>query len=104
LIGGSLITDPERRREVLERLAAPGREVIELSEAQIAGFAGNAIELTGTAGPILALSQTAYDVLTPEQRERIARLAKLVPLSIPTIEMAGGSVRCTIAGVHLARR
>jgi len=25
-------------------------------------------------------------------------------LSIPTIEMAGGSVRCMLAGVHLARR
>lgn len=104
LIGDRLITDPDRRREVLERLAAPGREVIELSEAQIAGFAGNAIELTGSEGPLLAVSQTAYDVLTPEQRDRIARHAKLVPLSIPTIEMAGGSVRCTIAGVHLARR
>lgn len=25
-------------------------------------------------------------------------------ISIPTIETAGGSVRCTMAGIHLARR
>ncbi len=104
LIGTGLITNPERRAEVLDRLRAAGRDVIELSEAQIAGFAGNAIELTGKNGPLLALSQTAFDILTPEQRARIETHAELVPLSIDTIEMAGGSVRCTIAGIHLARR
>jgi hypothetical protein len=28
----------------------------------------------------------------------------LLPIDIPTIERAGGSVRCTIAGVHLSPR
>ncbi|WP_221622902.1 arginine deiminase-related protein, partial [Burkholderia sp. Bp9017] len=26
------------------------------------------------------------------------------PLDVPTIELAGGSVRCMLAGIHLARR
>jgi hypothetical protein len=30
--------------------------------------------------------------------------ARLLPLAVPTIEMAGGSVRCMLAGIHLARR
>ncbi len=30
--------------------------------------------------------------------------ATLLPLPIPTIERAGGSVRCMIAGVHLTPR
>ena len=34
----------------------------------------------------------------------IEKSAKLVPLAIPTMKMAGGPVRCTIAGVHPARR
>lgn len=104
LIGAGMINDPTRRNEVVARLSEGGRDVIELSEAQIAGFAGNAIELMGWDGPILALSQAAYDVLTHEQRGRIEAHAILVPLEISTIEMAGGSVRCTIAGIHLASR
>ncbi|KIC29725.1 citrulline utilization hydrolase CtlX [Leisingera sp. ANG-S5] len=104
LTGTGMITDPARRAEIVARLGETGRDVIELSEAQIAGFAGNAIELMGWDGPVLALSQAAYDALTPEQRHRIEAHAILVPLQIPTIEMAGGSVRCTIAGIHLASR
>jgi hypothetical protein len=28
----------------------------------------------------------------------------LLSISIPTIELAGGSVRCMLAGIHLAAR
>lgn len=76
-------------------------EVINLSNEQIAHFCGNAIELQGENGRILALSQTAFNALTTEQKAAIQKTAKLVPLPIPTIESAGGSVRCMIAGIHL---
>jgi len=75
-----------------------------LSADQIANFAGNAIELSGRDGRILALSQRAFDSLTAEQKAVISRSARLVPLEVPTVEMAGGSVRCMIAGIHLAPR
>jgi len=42
--------------------------------------------------------------LTPAQRAVIERSARIVPLAVPTIEQAGGSVRCMIAGIHLASR
>jgi hypothetical protein len=104
LLGADMITDNARREEVITRLQDSGRDVIALTEAQIAQFAGNAIELQGRDGRLLALSQTAYDALDPSQIALIAQSATLIPLSIPTIEMAGGSVRCTIAGIHLAPR
>ena len=104
LIGLGMITDPARRAEVRQRLELSGRDVIDLTDAQIAGFAGNAIELQGDTGRILALSSTALDALTNDQKARIEASATLVPLDIPTIEMAGGSVRCTIAGIHLSPR
>lgn len=31
-------------------------------------------------------------------------LSRIVPLEVPTIELAGGSVRCMLAGIHLTRR
>ncbi|MCB1384625.1 MAG: amidinotransferase [Nitratireductor sp.] len=104
LIGTCMIPDAARAGEIATRLSESGKEVIDLSIEQIERFAGNAIELQGRDGRLLALSQTAFDSLTPDQRAKIGESTKLIPLNIPTIEMAGGSVRCMIAGNHLAER
>ncbi len=104
LIGLDLIVDPARREMVRERLEEDGREVIDLTPVQISEFAGNAIELRGREGRVLALSSRALASLSGEQQARIERFAKVLPLDVPTIETAGGSVRCMIAGVHLSPR
>lgn len=104
LVGLEMITDPERRLVIRERLEETGRDVIDMTAAQIGAFAGNAIELTGTEGRILVLSQTAMSSLTAPQIATIEKSAKLVPISVPTIEHAGGSARCMIAGIHLTPR
>jgi len=98
------INDPARRDEVAERLVDSGRTVIDLDFDQVAEFAGNAIELTGADGRLLVLSARAAAALRPPQREVIEASARLLPLTIPTIELAGGSARCMIAGVHLTPR
>jgi hypothetical protein len=104
LIGDQMIADEARRREVIDRLAADDRPVISLSHEQIANFAGNAIELQTKQGRILALSRRAEASLTADQREIIERSVRIVALDIPTIELAGGSVRCMLAGIHLDQR
>ncbi|KVG30200.1 citrulline utilization hydrolase CtlX [Burkholderia ubonensis] len=104
LIGLDLISDPNRRDEIRRRLAETGRAVVALEPSQIANFAGNALELSGRDARVLALSRRAFDCLTPRQRRLIERSAQLLPLDVPTIELAGGSVRCMLAGIHLARR
>ena len=102
--GFHLISDPARRQAVRERLAESGRTLVELSAQQIGDFAGNALELTGAQGRVLAMSARAAASLTAEQKAVIERSAALLPLAVPTIELAGGSVRCMLAGIHLARR
>ena len=104
LICLDMIVDADRRSEIVKRFEESGRTVIALSHAQIADFAGNAIELQGTQGRVLALSQRAMDALCPEQRSELEKSTAMIPLNIPTIELAGGSVRCTLAGVHLLPR
>ncbi|MEO1161070.1 MAG: arginine deiminase-related protein, partial [Pseudomonadota bacterium] len=99
-----MIVDSQRRAEVVRRLEESGRDVIALSHEQIAGFAGNALELKGHNGLVLALSARAEQSLTADQQTRIRQSAALLPISIPTIELAGGSVRCMLAGVHLSQR
>ena len=105
LICLDMIVNKERREEIRRRLLESGRKVIDLSYEQIDNFAGNALELTSETGKtLLALSQRAYQALTDEQIQSIEAHAQIIPIAIPTIELAGGSVRCMLAGIHLKRR
>jgi hypothetical protein len=101
LVGLQTIPVQSEREGLQNLLEAHGKEVIELTPAQIAEFAGNAIELHNDREKLLVLSARAAAALTPAQRQRIEQYAKLVPLSLPTIELAGGSARCMIATLHL---
>ncbi|WP_105169947.1 citrulline utilization hydrolase CtlX [Pseudoalteromonas sp. T1lg23B] len=93
-----------QRTDLEKRFAQQNKPVIALTQAQIAQFCGNALELQGRDGRLLALSQTAFDALTDAQKEVIERSAKLMPMAIPTLEAAGGSIRCMLGGVHLQKR
>ncbi|MFC3073635.1 citrulline utilization hydrolase CtlX [Shinella pollutisoli] len=104
MIGADMMTDPRRRDEVIARLERSGRSIVRLTNRQIESFAGNALELQGRQGRVLALSVTALAALDADQRAAIEETAAIVPLDIPTVERAGGSVRCTLAGIHLTPR
>lgn len=101
VVGSGMIRDDAQRRAVLDRLRESGREVVEISEEQVAGFLGNCLEVAGAEGPSLMMSATAAAQLTAAQRRRLERWCRIVPAAVPTIEAAGGSVRCMLAGVHL---
>ena len=104
-----MIADEQRREQVRERLSVNGRRVVEITEEQVRYFAGNAVELCGRTPEgrrryLMAMSATARASLRPDQVEAIEESCEIVAVDIPTIELAGGSVRCMIAGVHLDRR
>jgi hypothetical protein len=101
LVGLDLIADPGQRETIRRRLEASGKKVIELDRDQVSNFAGNAIELHNEKGKLFVLSARAASVLSDEQRAIIERHAQLLQLSLPTIELAGGSARCMIATIHL---
>ena len=109
MIALEMIPDVQRREQVRERLSVNGRRVVELTEQQIREFAGNAVELCGRTPEgrrryIMAMSARAHRSLRPDQVAAIEESCEIVSVDIPTIELAGGSVRCMIAGVHLDRR
>ena len=104
MIGADMMTDSRRRHEVITRLERSGRSIVRLTNEQISHFAGNALELQGREGRVLALSMTALAALDANQRAMIEESVVIVPLDIPTVERAGGSVRCTLAGIHLTPR
>lgn len=104
MAGFDMITNPERRAEIIQRFESSGKRIISLTEQQISAFCGNALELQGTCGRILALSCSAYAALTQKQIAVLEQSVKLVPLDVSAIELAGGSVRCMLAGIHLSKR
>ena len=109
MIALEMIPDELRRAQVRERLSVNGRTVVEITENQVREFAGNAVELCGRTPEgrrryVMAMSARARRSLRPDQVAAIEESCEIVAVDIPTIELAGGSVRCMIAGVHLDRR
>ena len=104
LVGLDLIENPTQRDALRARLESTGKTVVPLDRSQVANFAGNALELHNEQGKLLTLSTRAAQHLTAVQRATIEQFARLVPLSLPTIELAGGSARCMMATIHLPSR
>jgi len=105
LVGLKLIQNKTERQKVRARLEQSAKDIVELSPDQIRNFAGNAIELHDAHGEkLLVLSDRGMRALTEEQRARLNRYVRLVPLELPTIELGGGSARCMIATIHLSPR
>ncbi|ATG52875.1 amidinotransferase [Brachybacterium vulturis] len=104
LVGAEMIRDAGLRGQVLDSLRGSGREVVELAEDQVHGFLGNCLEVQGREGRLLVMSARAAGQLTPGQRRRIERSCRILAAPVPTIEAAGGSVRCMLAGIHLPPR
>lgn len=98
---------PDDRATLIEDIEASGRTIVELTFAQLRRFGCNLLELrNGKGQPVIALSSKAKSNLRPDQLRRLEELGgELVDSDIPTTEaVAGGSVRCMIAEVHLPRQ
>lgn len=97
---------PEDRKTVLGRLAASGREIIEIGHGGIEHFAANALELASWDE---ALGDCSLWVMSATARSAFdagafARLTggtdTVLAVEIPTIEqLGGGGVRCMLAEV-----
>jgi hypothetical protein len=107
VVGAAAISERDRAR-VRARLAASGREVIEIGHDGIAGFAGNILELRAPGnGPndrrVLAMSEQARTALGAAAFARLgACVDAVVCAPVPTIEkVGGGGVRCMLAEVFV---
>jgi hypothetical protein len=97
------ITDETERTSVVAALKESGRDVIEISYAQLENFCGNLLEVRNRHGEhFIILSRHAYDHFNPQQREELSQNGTLIPVAIPTIEaIGGGSARCMLAEIFL---
>jgi hypothetical protein len=99
------IDDKSERKNVLSHLKETGKTVIEITENQVNNFAGNMLELRGDNNiAYLVMSQSAFDILSPQQIETLELHATIITSSLDTIEACGGgSARCMMAEVFLPR-
>ena len=99
------IPDQQQRQMVLHRLEQTGHSIVQLTFDQMDSFAGNMLELRDANGDnVIAMSQQAFDVLTPDQVRTLTSTSRIVSSPINNIESsAGGSVRCMLAEIHLPR-
>ena len=97
------IADDTEKEAVKEALQQSGKEVIEISFAQMNAFAGNMLQLQSkSAESLLVMSRRAFSSLTKTQIETLERYCKLVHSPLNTIETnGGGSARCMMAEVFL---
>ncbi len=97
------IDDNRERETVKASLKASGRKIIEITEAQVAQFAGNALEVLSKSGERLCVMSTrAFNALRIDQKDAISKHARIVHTPLDTIETyGGGSARCMMAEVFL---
>lgn len=96
------IDDKSQRKNVTEHLKKSGKEIIAISEEQMAQFAGNILQVQGANSSYIVMSQAAYNAFTPEQRQRLEAHAPILFSDLQTIETCGGgSARCMLAEIFL---
>jgi hypothetical protein len=87
------------RDAVISSFKTSGHEIIPLTINQVNNFAGNVLELDNGHEKLLVMSSTGYKTLEAGQVEAIQKYAKILTCDIPTIELAGGSIRCMLAEI-----
>lgn len=101
----SSIDDKKERKNVIGHLKEDGKDIIDITEAQVNSFAGNMLQVKGGNDErYLVMSQAAYDSLTVSQIERLKKHTNILSSSLDVIEACGGgSARCMMAEVFLPK-
>ncbi len=94
------IDDKKQRKHLAKVLQKSGKEIINISEAQVAKFAGNMLQVQGKDKKYIVMSETAYESLSQAQITLLEKHGDILKSDVKTIEEnGGGSVRCMLAEI-----
>jgi hypothetical protein len=101
----SCIDDKKERRNLINHLKEDGKEIIDITEAQVNNFAGNMLSVYGDNNKeYIVMSESAYICLTKNQIAILEKHATILYSNVDTIEACGGgSARCMMAEVFLPK-
>ncbi|GAB4137110.1 MAG: arginine deiminase-related protein [Bacteroidia bacterium] len=93
-----LIID-EDRHAVIRMLEVSGKAILRITKEQVKAFAGNLLFVKNQMNEnCVLISTTAIQALNQEQLKKLEAIAKIIPVTIPVIETAGGGgIRCMAA-------
>ncbi len=97
------VVKPEERAALVKQFENTGKEIVEISFAQMNRFAGNMLQVRNNADQtFLVMSAQAYQSLNKTQIAQIERHTQILYADIGTIEkFGGGSARCMMAEIFL---
>lgn len=97
------IDDSKERKNVIQHLKESGKEILSITESQVAQFAGNMLQVEGFNNQaLMVMSESAYKSLTAQQINQIEKHCEIIYSDVHLIETCGGgSVRCMMAEVFL---
>ena len=99
------IDDKSERKTLLQHLKEDGKELLLISEAQAASFAGNLLQVENAFGQqYTVMSETAFQSLRSEQIAMLEKHTQIISTPLPAIEnFAVGSVGSMLAEVFLPK-
>jgi hypothetical protein len=97
------IDDKKERKNVIQHLRSDKKEIISITEKQVAHFAGNMLQVIGRDEErFLIMSSSAFHSLTTKQIKNIENHCKIVHSPLTTIETCGGG-SCMMAEIFLKK-
>ncbi len=99
------IDDKNERKDVIDHIKKDGRDIIEITEAQMHHFAGNMLQVLGADNKrFMVMSSAAFHSLSQDQMQAINEHCEIIHSPLDTIETCGGgSARCMMAEVFLPK-
>jgi hypothetical protein len=99
------IDDSKERKNVIQHLRESGKEIISITEKQVAQFAGNMLQVKGENNQsFLVMSEKAFQSLSQQQKNQLEKHGEIIYSDVNTIETCGGgSVRCMMTEVFLPK-
>ncbi len=100
------IQNKAEREKVVNKFAATGKTIVEISLDQMNRFAGNMLAIhNDKQESLLVMSEQAYKALRIDQVAAIEQYARIIHVPIYTIETnGGGSARCMMAEIFLPKK
>ena len=101
LISLQSIDNKKHRTQVAKVLQDSGKEIINITEEQVANFAGNILQVKGAKDKnYIVMSKTAHESMREAQISLLEKHGEIIISDVKTIEQnGGGSVRCMLAEV-----
>lgn len=103
----SSIDNIDEKNILIESFKKTNKEIIEITEEQVAKFAGNMLQVKGGINhdiDYLIMSTTAYNSLNQDQIDKITNYCQILHHPLNVIEICGGgSARCMLAEVFLPK-